>query len=478
MLNYVDVYDEYGTFTNSLTNAINTRSRDWTLGKLKGWSGALEYRNINGLNYENNNPFTNLMLTKNSNPIGNRIEGDLEQIIPFDVGTQTSNLELDSSSIAWSVGGELTFRSIYVNHAGYTTPSLSPVEMLHHVKKMAIMTTGKFPGEFAGEGDWIYYINQYEINKLERYNIKTGITEVLSSIAPGASSATVIYKVGESIYYWASILSETYVYSISLNTWSTYAVAGWITTDGIYGYAINYIIAIDEWQVSRQRFSDGDTTYWTLNVNGTDFFPYHGSRVWVSGGIVHIHNYNKHYAGTFGSTVTFQGYQGAVSNLNALWDNKPTYFQGAPDGLNYVIYQFLLDEDDTTNSVNWLMPTDIVKTNDDSLIFIMSAEIDESQGETIFDQINGWKILISDAITNRGIYTEPTETFEQMAAKILLMLKMIQAFAIDNISLEAEETVTDSATPLVFNPSLTGTSDSIVYEAEETVSDSVTVEII
>ncbi len=127
------------------------------------------------------------------------------------------------------------------------------------------------------------------------------------------------------------------------------------------------------------------------------------------------------------------------------------------------------EETQLSNSANMI-------SYDNSTTGMTANEVQGAIDELFIDVDNG-KNLIAAAITDRGVYTSGDETFEEMAAKILLMLKMIQSFSKDNISLEAEETVTDAIIPLVFIPSLTSTNDNIMLENEETVSDVVLVSI-
>jgi hypothetical protein len=68
--------------------------------------------------------------------------------------------------------------------------------------------------------------------------------------------------------------------------------------------------------------------------------------------------------------MTFQNFRGAIGNLTSLWDNTPMYFES--DATNTTVYKFLLDEDDTNNSVNWLLPSDIVKADGDTMSMILT----------------------------------------------------------------------------------------------------------
>jgi hypothetical protein len=372
ILNDVEVYSGNGTITNSLQQALNVQSKDWLMKKLKGWASPLTYRNINGINYETQEAFTNLMLTDNSSAIENRITGNLINTTLFSNGVQPSDIGINFSSIAWSfiISEALTFRSVYINHAGYTTPDPASTEPLHHVELMAILPIGQFKTEFAGYGDWMYYIDDVDPTLLQRRNISTGILETISSLAPGSTSASMAYFNGSIFIYWDSS-GNTYSYNVATDTWTTYTgITSWTATDGVYGYSHYYDGGLDSWFITRVRFSDGATTNWDTGLTNSDLSSSQGSRIWIADGIIHIHNYHKHYSGTFNISMTFQNFRGAVSNLSSLWDDLPMYVEF--DGVYAVVYKFLLDEDDTNNSVHWLLPSDIVKADGDTMSMILT----------------------------------------------------------------------------------------------------------
>jgi hypothetical protein len=326
ILNDVEVYNGDGVMTNSLQQALDVISKDWLMKKLKGWSSPLTYRNINGTNYETQEAFTNLILTDNSSAIGNRINGNLISNIFFADGVQPSEINLNQSSIAWSfiISEALTFRSVYINHAGYTTPVAGSTELLHHIEPMVIMTNSAFMGEFSGYGDWMYYIDSTNPSLLKRYNISTGVTETLSSSAPSIYSAVVTHFDGTSFYYYDGY-GDTYKYTVSTDTWTTYVgVSGWVAITDLYAY---YAVFSTTWLIARITLSDATVTSWDTLLDNVDLYDLNGYKLWVSGSTINLHNHEKHYAGTFGGTMTFQNFRGAIGNLTSLWDNTPMYFE-------------------------------------------------------------------------------------------------------------------------------------------------------
>lgn len=97
--------------------------------------------------------------------------------------------------------------------------------------------------------------------------------------------------------------------------------------------------------------------------------------------------------------------------------------------------------------------------------------------DELFTSVSDGKVLLADAITDRGIYTEPTETFEEMANKILLMLKMIQVFATDQFSINSAASFNDVGLMSIALPATQSLTDTFSTNSEAIFTSTAIVEV-